>query len=224
MFSVLNQIENSNRKQILFVMKKSLCFFALATLLLLATRLHAQLGFHAGYAPQTMTVKSSVVSSSTNFHGFYAGIHYTFKIAGNFGITPAAQIRLNSANTKGLLVNTQDWQFAADVPLLLNYTFPLKNDFKIGVFAGPLMSFGISYRQKQTDPETFEVVNTYNVYDTKISELGRKRFEMNVAAGLSVHYKMFMIYGGYRFGLNDLDKMDSTTTKIRGFFVGIGLN
>ena len=42
--------------------------------------------------------------------------------------------------------------------------------------------------------------------------------------GLFLEYKSFMLYGGYRLGLLDLDKMDNMTTKARGFFVGIGIN
>ena len=33
-----------------------------------------------------------------------------------------------------------------------------------------------------------------------------------------------MIFGGYRLGFNDLDRMADQTTKPRGFFVGVGIN
>ena len=206
---------------------KKVFFFLTMALLLSVTQLQAQLGFHAGYSPQAQRVKNidSGLATTTRFHGFYAGIHYTYGFAENFGATAAAQIRLNSATVKSTGSYIQDWQFAADVPLLVNYTYPIKHDFKIGAFAGPVVSVGIGYTEKHyleklNDPGNYEIVSSTELYDTG----ARKRVEMNVAAGVSLHYREFMLYGGYSFGFNDLDKSDSYTTRVRGFFVGIGMN
>ena len=54
-------------------MKRTILFLALATLLLPAVKLNAQVGFHAGYAPQKLVIKGPTVadreSASTLYHG-----------------------------------------------------------------------------------------------------------------------------------------------------------
>ena len=213
-------------------MKKSFLFLALATLLLLAVKAEAQVGFHAGYAPQTLSVSGSTtlsnVESTIRYQGFFGGVHYNFSILDNLDFVAALQIRMNSTNSKsvenGTPYDTQDWQFIAELPLQLGYAFALSENLDLGIFAGPVLSYGISYTQKTTDPVTFEVNNSIDRYNTSSPLSALKRFELNVDGGLFLEYKSFMLYGGYRLGLLDLDKIDNMTTKARGFFVGIGIN
>ena len=213
-------------------MKKALFFVVLATLLLLAVKAEAQVGFHAGYAPQTLSVSGSTVldnaESNTRYQGFFGGVHYNFSILDNLDFVPALQIRMNSTSSKsvenGTSYDTQDWQFIAELPLQLGYAFALTENLDLGIFAGPVLSYGISYTQKSTDPETFEVINSIDRYNMSSPLSALNRFELNVDGGLFLEYKSFMLYGGYRLGLLDLDKMDNMTTKARGFFVGIGIN
>ena len=211
-------------------MKKALFFVALATLLLQAVNVKAQLGFHAGYAPQNLIVKGPAVaereSVSTLYHGFFGGIHYNFDIVGDFGFAPAVQIRVNSANGNDGQYETQDWQFVIDVPLMLNYDFDLGHDVSLGLLAGPMLSYGFSFTRKYKDMTTHAADHAVNRYgdDLNYPELALRRFEIGAAGGLFVEYRGFMLFGGYRLGFNDLDKMDNSVTKARGFFVGISIN
>ena len=211
-------------------MKRTILFLALATLLLPAAKLNAQVGFHAGYAPQKLVVKGPAVadreSASTLYHGFFGGIHYNFDIVGDLGFIPALQIRVNSANGNDSQFETQDWQFVMDLPLLLSYDFDLGHDVGIGLFAGPTLSYGISFTRKFKDIETHAADHAVNRYGDNLAnpELGLRRFEVGAAGGLFVEYRGFMIFGGYRLGFNDLDRMAEQTTKPRGFFVGVGIN
>ena len=213
-------------------MKKTFLFFALTTLMLLAVKAEAQVGFHAGYAPQTLSVSGATVLGdaelNTHYQGFFGGVHYNFSILDNLDFVAALQIRMNSTSSKsaenGTPYDTQDWQFIADLPLQLGYAFTLTENLDLGIFAGPVLSYGISYTQKSADPETFEVINSIDRYNTSYPLSALNRFELNVDGGLFLEYKSFMLFGGYRLGLLDLDKMDNMTTKARGFFVGIGIN
>ena len=209
-------------------MKKPFLLLALVTLLLQAVKVEAQVGFHAGYAPQTLSVSGQTVMGdampSTHFQGFFGGIHFDYPILDNLTLIPALQIRLNTANSKSQDCNIEDWQFIADLPLQVSYCFPLGDDLGMGIFAGPMLSYGISYTQKTTDMETFEVITSIDRYNTDFQVSSLRRFEVNVDGGLFLKYKDFMLYSGYRMGLNDLDAVDSMTTKARGFFVGIGMD
>lgn len=208
-------------------MKKFL-FFAALTLLLSATRAQAQLGFHAGYAPQTFAVSGMTVDGTTTLprlsHGFFGGVHYNRAIVKGLGFTAAAQIRLNSATVNTSEYTTQDWQFLADVPLLLNYGFSVADRLTLGAFAGPMLSYGISYTQKTTDAVTFELITTTDRYGTSVPAYALKRFEAAAAGGIFLKFRGFVLYGGYRLGLNDIDRMSNCNTRARGFFVGIGVD
>ena len=208
-------------------MKKAFLFVVLATLLLSATRAQAQLGFHAGYAPQTFSISANSITadmSAGRMHGFFGGVHYSRSVLGGLGFTAAAQIRLNSATVSTEEYITQDWQFLADVPLLLNFGFTVANKLTLGAFAGPMLSYGISYTQKTTDAETFEVITTTDRYGTSVPAVALKRFEAAAVGGVFLKFRSFALFGGYRLGLNDIDMMSDCTTKAKGFFVGIGVN
>lgn len=208
-------------------MKKTLLLIALATLLLQAVKVNAQVGFHAVYAPQTLSV-SGDTETTIRYQGFFAGVHYNFAILDNLDFVAALQVRMNSTSSKSVdnstSYDTQDWQFIADIPLEFGYAFPLTENLDLGIFVGPVLSYGISYTQKYTDPETFEVIKSIDRYNTSVPLSALRRFELNVDGGLFLEYKSIMLFGGYRLGLMDLDKMDNMTTKARGFFVGIGIN
>lgn len=210
-------------------MKKTLFFFALTMLLLSATRLQAQLGFHVGYAPQTYAVSGQATDGITTLpklsHGFYGGIHYNRAIIGKLGFTAALQVRMNSSTVTETDFTTQNSQFLADLPLLLNYGFPLGHDLSLGAFVGPMLSYGISYSYKKTNAETYEVEEAHNRYSkTETSGYGLKRFEVAAAGGLFFKFRSYMLFGGYRIGLNDLDKIGDCATRPKGFFVGLSIN
>ena len=215
-------------------MKRTILFIALATLLFQATKSNAQVGFYLGYAPQTLAIKGPILvegqTVKTLYQGFFGGVHYDFDIVDNLDFAIALQIRMNSASSKradtGMAYDTQDWQFGVDVPLLLSYDFDLGHDVALGLFAGPMLSYGISYTQKHLDPETHATTESVNRYGDKSAypNLAMRRFEIGVAGGLFVEYKDFVLFGGYRLGFNDIDKVDDLSSKTRGFFVGIGMN
>ena len=200
----------------------------LTTLLLLAVKAEAQVGFHAGYSPQNLSVKvSNVIGDSLStirYQGFFGGVHYNFDITDNLDVVAALQIRMNSTSSKGTDYDTQDWQFIAELPIQLGYAFELTEDLDLGIFAGPVLSYGMSYTQKHTDPVTYDVIQSIDRYNTSLQDYALRRFEVNVDGGLYVEYKSVMLFGGYRLGLLDLDTMPNKTTRARGFFVGIGVN
>ena len=165
-------------------MKRTILILAFATLLLPAVKLNAQVGFHAGYAPQKLVVKGPAVadreSASTLYHGFFGGIHYSFDIVGDLDFVPALQIRVNSANGNDDQFETQDWQFVMDLPLLLNYDFDLGHDVGLGLFAGPTLSYGINFTRKYKDIVTHAADHAVNRYGENLSypELALRRLRL----------------------------------------------
>jgi len=215
-------------------MKKAFLFLSLATLLLSAVKVNAQVGFHVGYAPQFLSVTNKnadgAVVDPGVFHGFFGGIRLDYDLVDNLDIVTSLQIRMNSANSKsvnnGTPYDTQDWQFIADLPILLSYAFDLGHDVNLGLCVGPMLSYGISYMHKERDAQTHAIVNSINRYSTKLADPSwcLKRFELGAAGGLFVEYKGFVFFGGYRMAFNDLDRMSEQATRAHGFFVGVGVN
>ena len=207
-------------------MKKLLFFVAMVILLMQAGTVKAQMGFHAGYAPQTLSVNlnTDIPAPRNLMQGFFGGVHYNRVILGDLGFTAAVQIRMNSATVNTQEYTTQDWQFLADLPLLVNYGFSVGQNVTIGAFAGPMLSYGISYTQKNTDANTYEVITSIDRYGTSVPTYALKRFEAAAAGGVFLKYRGFVFYGGYRLGLNDLDKMNDCTTRPRGVIVGIAVD
>lgn len=207
-------------------MKKHLFFVTFVMLLMQAGTVKAQLGFHAGYAPQTLsvTLNTDIPTPHNLMQGFFGGVHYNRAILGDLGFTAAVQIRMNSATVNTSEYTTQDWQFLADLPLLVNYGFSVGHNITIGAFAGPMLSYGISYTQKTTDAETYEVITSIDRYGTSVPAYALKRFEAAVVGGAFFKYRGFVLFGGYRFGINDLDKMNGCTTRPRGVVVGIAID
>ena len=210
-------------------MKRTILFLALAALLLPVMKAYAQVGFHAGYTPQALVVKGPALAERdaiTRYHGFFGGIHYSFDIVADLDFVPALQIRVNSASGNDGQFDTQDWQFVMDLPLMLNYRFDLGHDVGLGLLAGPTLSYGISFTRKYQDMVTHAADHAVNRYSDNVAypDLALRRFEIGAAGGLFVEYRGFFLFGGYRLGFNDLDRMDNMTTKPRGFFVGVGMN
>ena len=207
-------------------MKKHLFFVTLVMLLMQVGTVKAQLGFHAGYAPQNLsvTLNTDIPTPRVLMQGFFGGVHYNRAILGDLGFTAAVQIRMNSATVNTQEYTTQDWQFLADLPLLLNYGITVADKLTLGAFAGPMLSYGISYTQKTSDAETYEVITSIDRYGTSVPTYALMRFELAAAGGMFLKFTGFVLFGGYRLGLNDLDSINSCTTRPRGVIVGIAVD
>ena len=205
-------------------MKKVFAIVALVAAMFVAGNAQAQTTVNIGYSPETFKTSYNSNSSNVNFQGFHVGFTTNVKLVQDLGIAAGAQFRMNMNSESELsgTVKTKDTQMLIDVPVLINYSININNNFAITPFVGPMVSFAVLGK---TNTKTFagstELTDTdYNWYG---EDSDFKRFNLYGVFGANVRFSNFNLYGGYRLGmLNLLKDSGEVTMKTNGFFVGLG--
>lgn len=193
-------------------MKKFFAALALVAALFVAGKAQAQISINAGYSPETFVTKWSNTSSSNNYQGFFINVTDNFTLRKGIGVAPGVQFRMNTKKNSGVLGSSTETQMLIDVPLMINYSIGINRSLAITPFVGPMLSFALSGATKSGNTS----VGWYGDNTTM------NRFNINAVLGAALNLNRAKLFAGYRFGLLDQDKLDSTTTKTRGFFVGLG--
>ncbi len=206
-------------------MKKVLTIAAVAVAMFFAGSTQAQKGnlsVNIGYAPQTFntvtTILNSETKSSMDMTGFFAGVSYTSAVTSNLGLTVGLQARYNYGNEENALLKFNHSQFLVDVPVMLSFGLPLGNDIRLGIFAGPALSFAVKGETKIVG----KISGNDDDEDWYEDGDDRQRFDISGAAGLSLQFRTIRLYGGYRMGFLDLNKINNIKTTTQGLFVGLG--
>jgi len=180
------------------------------------------LSVNIGYAPQTFntvtTILNSETKSSMDMTGFFAGVSYTSAVTSNLGLTVGLQARYNYGNEENALLKFNHSQFLVDVPVMLSFGLPLGNDIRLGIFAGPALSFAVKGETKIVG----KISGNDDDEDWYEDGDDRQRFDISGAAGLSLQFRTIRLYGGYRMGFLDLNKINNIKTTTQGLFVGLG--
>jgi len=202
-------------------MKKVLAIVALVATMFVAGKVQAQTTVYATYAPESFISSYNKNSSTEKYQGFSVGFNYNIKLYKGFGVAPGLQFRMNMRNTEktvwGLTGKVKETQTVLDVPVLFNYNLDLTRALSIIPFVGPMASFALSGVTKGSDPIFGN--NSSNWYD---EDAMMKRFNLYALVGADLKFNGLNIFGGYRWGLLDLDKSEDITLKTRGMFVGLG--
>ena len=219
-------------------MKRNIVIIAFAAAMLMAGKANAQLGINIGYAPvtfnQATTLGNTTTKTSSEMNGFFAGVNYNYGIGKDLGVAFGLQARYNVKSSTGsanfVVVSGNDksttTQLLLDIPVLFNYSFPLSGSAKIGAFAGPIVSYALYGNTHVTTTSTIlgrtsTTENDFAMYDDSSEN---NRLDITLAVGLQFQYDVFRIYGGYRFGLTDLNTNDNIKTTCSGLFIGLGYN
>ena len=212
---IINKLNHSE-------MKKALAIVALIAAMFVAGNVQAQTTIYAGYAPETFVTSHN----SSNYQGFFAGFTQNFGLTQGIGVAAGAQFRMNMKNTEDSntlgSIKTKNSQFLVDVPILLNYGININRDLKISPFVGPMLSLALSGKTKTITHEN--ILNTTNesTADWYGDNSNMSRFNLYAVFGADVKFNQFNLFGGYRFGLLDLNTSDNATLKTNGLFVGLG--
>ena len=219
-------------------MKKTLAIVACAVAMLLAGKVNAQLGINVGYAPVTLstavTSGNTTTKTSSEMNGFFAGVTYNYGINKDLGVAFGLQGRYNTKTSTGsanfVVISGNDksttTQILLDVPVLVNYSLPLGSSAKLTAFVGPTFSFAV-YGNTHVTTTTTILGNTStseNDYAMYGDNSTNNRLDITAAFGLQYQYSDFRLFGGYRFGLTDLNTNDNVKTTSSGLFVGLGYN
>lgn len=168
--------------------------------------------------------KQSGAELSTNyFNGGRLGVTAEFGLKHNFSLLTGALYSLVYSNKVQYYSSTDSVTYktfghSIDIPLRLTYTLPLSKNLKIFGFAGPNINVGIAQPRKTTavlSSSLREVIDEFGNVPTNGSEdlyknamISRINFQMGAGGG--VQWKNYQLKGGYDFGINSINKVDTS--------------
>ena len=201
-------------------MKKVLAIVALVAAMFVAGKVQAQTTIYAGYAPEKFAQTVGSNTSTSEYQGFCVGFTQNFGLSKGIGVAAGAQFRMNTKSGDALFGfgTGKSTQTLIDVPILFNYGIGINRDLKITPFVGPMVSLALT---GNTHVNTVIGSGDYNWYGDNSS---RSRFNLYAVVGADVKFSQFNLFGGYRFGLRDLDSNNNVTLKTNGLFVGLGFS
>ena len=168
--------------------------------------------------------KQSGAELSTNyFNGGRLGVTAEFGLKHNFSLLTGALYSLVYSNKVQYYSSTDSVTYktfghSVDIPLRLTYTLPLSKNLKIFGFAGPNINVGIAQPRKTTavlSSSLREVIDEFGNVPTNGTEdlyknamISRINFQMGAGGG--VQWKNYQLKGGYDFGINSINKVDTS--------------
>ena len=199
-------------------MKKALAIVALVAAMFVAGNVQAQSTIYAGYAPEKFSQTVGNNTSTSEYQGFFIGFTKNFGLSKGFDVAAGAQFRMNTKSGDAFFGfgTGKSTQALIDVPILLNYDFSINRDITITPFAGPMVSLALIGNTKTSLGNNTTTSNWYGDNSTW------SRFNLYAVFGANVKFSQFNLFGGYRFGLLDLNSNDNITLKTKGLFVGLG--
>lgn len=160
--------------------------------------------------------------SATNFNGVRLGATAEFDLKNNFSFLTGAlysvvyssKVQRYTPTTDSVTYKT--WGHSIDVPLHIQYSLPLGKDFKLFAFAGPNINVGIAQPQKIEAVLTPAMAAYTGIQSKSYSEndlfkeamIGRLNFQLGAGGG--VQWRNYQLKGGYDFGINSINRIDSS--------------
>lgn len=208
-------------------MKKIFAITILAAAILLAGKSNAQLGIHLGYAPEAWANENN----TTNVSSFFLGVDDNITLSGDLKLCVGAGVRYGTESGSTSLYGIASSKHTTtligiDVPVLFNYSLRLNSDLSLGLFVGPKLTYTLSGVTKY-EGNVLGLVGgdtEVNWFDDEAGDLNYKPLNVSATVGLALNFRQFRLYGGYNYGLLDVDNNDNTKTSVSGPFFGIGLN
>ncbi|MEA4851405.1 MAG: outer membrane beta-barrel protein [Paludibacter sp.] len=167
--------------------------------------------------------KQSGAEFSTNyFNGGRLGVTAEFGLKHNFSLLTGALYYLVYSNQVQYYSSTDSVTYktfghSIDIPLRLTYTLPLSKNLKVFGFAGPNINVGIAQPRKTTavlSSSLREVIEFVNVPTNGTEDLYKSamisRINFQMGAGGGVQWKNYQLKGGYDFGINSINKVDTS--------------
>ncbi|MDD5185679.1 MAG: outer membrane beta-barrel protein, partial [Paludibacter sp.] len=109
-----------------------------------------------------------------------------------------------------------------DIPLRINYTFPITKNLSVFGFAGPNINIGLYQGQTITSTQTYLPSNPLYVAPG-FTELYKasllNRLNLQIGAGGGVQWNKYQLKGGYDFGITNLNKMNTGNLYQKGWYV-----
>ena len=167
--------------------------------------------------------QSGTSFSPNYFYGGRLGATAEFNLKNNFSLLTGALYSLvysskvsHYTSTDSVMYST--FNHSVDIPLRLTYNLPLSKDLKIFGFAGPNLNIGLFQPRTTTAILSSSVINSINELNGTVPTTGTddlykmgliNRINFQMGAGAGIQWKNYQLKGGYDFGINSINKVDS---------------
>lgn len=175
----------------------------LAIALTVSVMANAQASIQASFLMNTS--KNEYVS--TNYNGVAITADYNIPLVGNFSVAPGLGLDFFFTNNYG----TRYREIGLSLPVDFNIAIPINDGFKLAIFAGPSLYYGLMSKDFATNPP----------YDYHAND--NNRFDMAVGGGIwcdiqeSIRVKI-----GYKFGVINNSKLPGVNEKSNTLMLSIG--
>jgi hypothetical protein len=172
--------------------------------------------------------------STSYFNGGRIGVTAEFDLKYNVSFLTGALYSLVYSNKVQNYTATDSVRYktlahSIDIPLQLNYNLAIGKNIKLSAFAGPNINVGLAQPQNvevfMSDVQKGFYPNITNkeygdndLYKNAL--IHRINFQMVLGGG--VQWKDYQVKGGYNFGINSINRIDSGfTLRQSGWFVSV---
>lgn len=211
-------------------MRKAIILTALAIVLFISEKAHAQFNINVGYAPEFFSTTNATDDNTTlYFDGLCIGLNWKLNLTNHFNLTTGAQFRLELRDKAESYHNiifhhtfyssVREQQELIDIPIQFHYDIALTPKVSLSPFVGSMLSWGLYGKTHEEYHYPLNVTFENNWYG---KDFDMNRFNVYGTTGIKVCYKKFTLSSGYRWGFLDLNKLEDTTTKTHGFFIVFG--
>lgn len=142
----------------------------------------------AGYLSSDSKTKMGDVTHTETYGGFFVNADYNIHLSDALGVAPGVALDFLSKKE-----NDVNYSFInLDIPVMVNYTFPVGDILKVIPFAGPTVQLGLSGKAKAGD-------NTVNLYG---KDHETSRLQLYVGGGVALEIaEILRVHIGYDLGL-----------------------
>lgn len=154
---------------------------------------------------------SSVVGSDTDTKSIVSykiGVSYDFGVTEKFFVIPGLEYVNKGYKVDGVVGNIN--MSYLQIPIFAAYRFPISDNMKLSVKAGPYVSYGIFGSDIEDD------WSSINVFDSDMFD----RFDFGAIAGISLDFNQFMVGIEYSRGLKKLNSDYSAFNQGYGIVFG----
>ena len=181
--------------------------FLLAVALMISVMAHAQFSVQVGYQMNSMKTEMGGVRATQYYNGVAAAFDYNIPIVGALSVAPG--LGLNFYFTNNYDVKYRELGLFA--PIDINFCVSERRDFRLSIFAGPTLYYGLFCKDFSTNP-------AYSYYDTE-----DKRFDVSLGGGIWCDIsEVFRVKLGYKAGLLNCSKEKGVTEKNNTLTLAIG--
>ena len=194
-----------------------------AALLLMGTQAFAQARFGAGYLNAAERTISGNTTEKADLNGFYVGFHYNLNIVAGLGVATGLYADMLFANREeSVWLVTGKGKFSEldlNLPIQLNYTFPLNRDFSLIVYGGPTLQYGIFKKAKYTASIGSASESTTVDY---YKDANNKPFNVYLGGGAGFQAGNIQVLIGYDHSLINMIESENVKQNRSQIKIGVG--